>query len=112
MPFAQKRGSMRSNLVRATYNSFLIAYTGGKYYEAAHLLHAVSKLVGVRIAQPWFGRNLHYGDNVKHQTYCSNWISMVMIGVDKYLKRVGDRGSLQVLDGKDEADNSTEDDQQ
>jgi len=82
----QGRKSMRTMLVSQTYNSYLIAYSQERYYTAANLLKALSRLVGVKIGSMPVRMPGIIVNQLPYESFCSANLDSVMIGVDKVLK--------------------------
>lgn len=100
----KKGPGLRTTLVTMTYQSFLYGYSQGNFYNASRLLKALSRLVGVKLPETPM-RSPKQSILVNHQpweTYCSDHLDTVMVGVDKYLKRHGNVSSVRLWTEEDE----------
>lgn len=85
----QKSGGLRVGLVYKTYESYLYAMSGEDFQNAGNLLKALSRLVGVQIEPVPANRIIFISDAIAWRDYCEKNLDLVMIGVDKYLKKSG-----------------------
>jgi hypothetical protein len=97
-------------MIIATWNSILIAFAKGEFYQAVVLLKTIAPLLGITVAAiPYHpGR---YPLNANYTAYCERNMPSTGYEVDKWLKaHPRDAGEITVEDNNDEVEGEAEDD--
>ena|ERR1051326_8281783 len=98
----QHKGGIRKTLIHSTWQSILISFSSGNYWQTATLMKTISPLLGIKLPSLPRGNipNVRIGSN--YVGYVEQNLPAIAAEVDKWLKKnASHRNAITVADEDD-----------